>query len=242
MNVPLIDFNGRVRDRVRELRSRRIRLAAKVLLGLMVVAGLAWVGVASPLFSVKKVVVSGNAIVSTDDVTKAATVPMGVPLAQVDAAAISRRIVTLPAVARGDVALSLPDTVTIKIIERAVAFVVADGGGFAWVDATGATFNSSTERPAGVPLAVADLNDHQLLSDVATVVSALPSRLTDKVVQVTAPTRDSIVIATGERTQIVWGSAESSSLKGQLADTMTKVQPTCRSVDVSSPSHPTTRC
>ena len=89
---------------------------------------------------------------------------------------------------------------------------------------------------------MADLNDHQLLSDVATVVSALPSRLTDKVVQVTAPTRDSIVIATGERTQIVWGSAESSSLKGQLADTMTKVQPTCRSVDVSSPSHPTTRC
>lgn len=70
MERAVIDFNGRVRDRVRE-RRRRIRLAAKILLGLMVVAGLAWVGVASPLFSVKKVVVSGNAIVSTDDVTKA---------------------------------------------------------------------------------------------------------------------------------------------------------------------------
>ena len=60
--------------------------------------------------------------------------------------------------------------------------------------------------------------------------------------RVTAQTRDSIIVVTGENTKIVWGSADSSSLKGQVADTLTTAQPACAVVDVSSPTHPTTRC
>ena len=120
--------------------------------------------------------------------------------------------------------------------------MVAVDGGFALVDPTGVRFDKIAERPAGVPLAEVNAEDRQLLADVATVVGALPERITAKVQRVTAQTRDSIIVVTGENTKIVWGSADSSSLKGQVADTLTTAQPACAVVDVSSPTHPTTRC
>ena len=242
MSGPLIDLNGRVRDRAREARQRRVRLLARLIAVLTVVGVLGYVATASPLFSVKKVVVTGNKVVSEDAITKAAAVLPGQPLAQVDAAGISKRVGAVPGVGRADVALVLPDAVTIKVTERTVAFVVAVEGGFAWIDGTGMRFNQTTEAPAGVPRAEADADDKALLADVATVVGALPARMTAKVDHVAAPTRDSIVIVSTDGALISWGSGDASALKGQIADGLLQAQPTCKKVDVSSPSHPTTHC
>ena len=242
MTGPLVDLNGRVRDRAREARRRRVRLVAVLIGTVVLVAGLAWAATASPLFSVRKVNVTGNNRVPTETITQAAAIQAGVPLAQVDVAAASKRLSALPAIGRGDVTIALPDTVNIRVTERQIAFVVAVDGGFALVDPTGVRFDKIAERPAGVPLAEVNAEDRQLLADVATVVGALPERITAKVQRVTAQTRDSIIVVTGENTKIVGGSADSSSLKGQVADTLTTAQPACAVVDVSSPTHPTTRC
>jgi cell division protein FtsQ len=239
---PLIDLNGRVRDRAREARQSRVRLLSRLIVALTVVGVLGYVATASPLLSVKKVLVTGNRAVATDTITKAAAVLLGQPLAQVDAASVSKRVGGVPGVGRGDVALVLPDTVTIKVTERAVAFVVAVEGGFAWIDGTGMRFNLTPDAPAGVPRAEADVNDKQLLADVATVVGALPARMTAKVDHVAAPTRDSIVIVSTDGAQIIWGSGDASVLKGQIADGLLQAQSACKKVDVSSPSHPTTHC
>lgn len=242
MSGPLIDLNGRVRDRAREARQRRVRLLGRLIATLAVVGVLGYVATVSPLLAVKKVVVTGNRAVATDAIATAAGVRVGQPLAQVDAAAVSRRVGGVPGVGRGDVALVLPDTVTIRVTERAVAFAVAVDGGFAWIDGTGMRFNQTPDAPAGVPRAEADPNDKQLLAEVATVVGALPARMTEKVDHVSAPTRDSIVIVNADGSQISWGSGDDSALKGQIADALLQAQPTCRAVDVSSTSFPTTRC
>lgn len=244
MSGPLVDLNGRVRDRVREARQRRRVLLLRAVAGLAALLVVAWVVVGSPLFSVRAVVVTGNQTVSTETITAAAEIALGTPLAQVDTQAASRRLAAVPGIARGDVAVAAPDKVTIRVTERAVAFVIAvEGGGFAWIDPAGLAFGRSADRPEGVPLAVvSNPNDQQLMADVATVAGALPARLTEKVRQVTAQTRDSIVVETVAGTQIVWGSTDSSTIKGQLADALAGAQPKCGKIDVSSPTHPTTHC
>ncbi len=244
MTGPLVDLNGRVRDRVREARQRRRTLLLRALAAVAVLAVLGWVVTGSALFSVRTVEVLGNRTVPADTITGAAGITPGTPLARVDSAAASRRLTAVPGIARGEVAVVLPDTVSIRVTERAVAFVVAvEGGGFAWIDPTGLSFGQSPERPEGTPLAlVGNPNDQQLMADVATVAAALPARLTERVKQITAQTRDSIVLETTAGTTIVWGGAESSSLKGQLADALATAQPRCARIDVSSPTHPTTRC
>nr|NLI49550.1 FtsQ-type POTRA domain-containing protein [Propionibacterium sp.] len=244
MTGPLVDLNGRVRDRAREARRRRRTLLVRVAAVAAVLATLGWVLTGSALVSVRTIEVTGNQSVAADTITQAAGIALGTPLARVDTAAASRRLAGVPGIARGDVTVVLPDKVSIRVTERAVAFVVAvEGGAFAWIDPTGLSFGQSRERPAGVPLAVvANPNDQQLMADVATVAGALPARLTERVQQITAQTRDSIVVETTAGTSIVWGSTESSSLKGQVADALESAQPRCRRIDVSSPTHPTTRC
>lgn len=243
MSGPLIDLNGRVRDRAREARQRRVRrwlIAAAVT---VVVGALVWVATASSLFSVRTVQVVGNSVVPAEAITSAAAIRLGTPLAQVDGAGASRRLAAVPGVARGDVSVALPDTVTIRITERTVAYVVAIEGGFRWIDPTGQGFTTSEKRPDGVPLAeVSNADDQRLMADVATVTGALPARLAARVEKVTAETRDSIVVHTTGGAEIVWGSIESSSLKGQTADALATAQPKCKHIDVSSPTHPVTRC
>lgn len=242
MNGPLIDLNGRVRNRVREERRRRVRLIGRVVGTIGVIAVLGWVATSSPLFCVRHVEVAGNSTVTTDAILQAAAVPEGLPLAQVDAVAVSQRVSAIPGLGRTDVTVGLPDTVRIRVAERTAVFVVAMQGGFAWIDPVGIHFHDSPARPAGIPLAEASLDDQRLLGDVATVVGALPSRLTPKVSRVVAQTRDSIVIHVADGPTIVWGSADESALKSQVADSLSKAQPGCRSIDVTSPTHPTTRC
>lgn len=241
MSDTLIDLNGRVRDRAREQRQRRSRLLRRALAVLALVAIVGWVATASPLFSARRVIVTGNQVVSTETILADAAVPLGVPLLQVDTVAIGKRVAHISGVGRGDVTWQLPDTISIRIVERSVAFVVASGGGFDWVDPAGQRFNQSAEVPVGIPLAEANIEDQRLLSDVATVVSAMPSRLKARVQVVTAPTRDSVTIMTIDGVTIVWGSAESSSLKGQVADAFTQSVPKAKAIDVSSPTNPTTR-
>lgn len=242
MSAPLIDFNGRVRDRAREQRQRRARLLLRVVTAAAVLSALAWIATASPLFSVRKVVITGNRAVPTEAIRSAAAIAPGTPLARVDAAGAAKRLQSLPGVGRGEVTVALPDTVTIAVSERAIAFVVQQPGGFAWVDPTGAAFSQSATRPAGVPLARVGLGDQALLADVGTVVGALPAALQAKVTLLAADSRDSITVQVGERTTVVWGSADDSPLKGQVAGVLYRSEPTCRRIDVSSPATPATHC
>lgn len=103
-----IDLAHRSRERVRGRRRVWLRRLVLVVVALAVVA-VGLVGLAqSPVFSVRTVAVSGNKTVPAGQIRQAAAVPLNVPLARVDTAAIAQRVSVIPGSAASTCASSCP--------------------------------------------------------------------------------------------------------------------------------------
>jgi cell division protein FtsQ len=204
-----------------------------------VVAGVLWVVFVSSAFSATTVSVTGISVLTADEVTAAAQVPLGTPLARLDTAAIATRVKQLKAVSDVTVTRSVPHGVRIAVKERTAVYAVSSGSGFDLVDAQGVAFTSVADAPKGLVVASITGSDDRLRRDVATVVRALPQALRDRAVLVSAESPDSIVIELSGGAEVVWGSAENSAQKAQVIAALLSVKASV--YDVSSPSHPTTK-
>lgn len=233
-----VDVSGRIRDRARELRRRRLRLAGVLLLVVALVAGAVWLVTASPVFSAKAVTVTGTSILKPDAVRSAAAVPLGRPLVGIDTDAVLSRVEQIPAVERAEVGRTFPSTITVKVTERSLTYVVKGQGGFLWVDATGHVFNTTKEQPKNVLIADVRTDDPRLLAGVGTVARALPGQVRSRTKVITAQTADSIGISLTDGARIVWGSSEQSDLKAQVIVPLLSVK--AKVYDVSAPTQPTT--
>lgn len=218
---------------------RRILVVTAVLGVLAVVAGVLWTVLVSSAFAATTVSVTGTTVLSTDEVTAAAKVPLGTPLARIDTDAIATRVKELKAVADVTVTRVLPHGVKIAVKERTAVYALSSSGGFDLVDASGVAYSSVVDAPKGLVVASITGDDERLRHDVATVVTALPQALRDKAALVTAETPDSIVIELSGGAEVVWGSAESSGQKAQVIAALLSQKASV--YDVSSPSHPTTK-
>lgn len=206
-------------------------------LALLVVG--AWVVYVSPVFAVTTVTVTGTSVLTPESVQAAAKVPLGTPLARLDAGSIVSRVLQLRPVAEVTVTRSVPHTVKIAVKERSAVYALSSGSGFDLVDASGVDYTSVPDAPQGLVAATITGDDQRLRRDVATVVASLPQAVREKAVLVTAKTPDSIVIDLNGGAEIVWGSAESSPQKAQVLAALLSVKASV--YDVSSPSHPTTK-
>lgn len=220
-----------------QARTRRTRRWA-VVAALVVLAALAvWVVWFSPLLTVREVRVLGAVEVSADSVRQAAAVPVGVPLARVDAAGIAERVGALPRVASVEVRRGWPDVLVVVVTERVPLAVTRDGTSFTYLDESGARFGSVRAVPSGLPLVTAS-GDSALTSALG-VCAALPPTLARRVTAVTARTRDDVVLTLADGTSVQWGSADDSAHKAAVLLALLKVGAT--SYDVSAPDLPTTR-
>lgn len=239
MSEPLIDVTGVRLRRRREARRRRLKRLGVLAAVVAVLGGLGWLVLASPVLAVATVEVQGTKLLATEEVAGAAAVPLGVPLARLDEAAIVQRVAELPAVAGARLERRWPTTVRLVVTEREVRLVLARDGGYDWVDSTGVVFHHSPARPPGTVLAKAADDDPELLARIVAVVNALPVQVRDLAATVTADTLDSITVQLADGRAVVWGSAEASDLKAQVVVPLLAVK--AKVYDVSSPSHPTTR-
>jgi cell division protein FtsQ len=206
---------------------------------LAVVAGAVWVVGYSPVFAATSVSVSGTSILTADDVTAAAQVPLGTPLARLDTGAIAVRVKQLKAVADVTVSGSVPHGVKIVVKERTAVYAVSSARGFDLVDASGLPYTSVVDAPAGLLVASISGDNQRLRQDVAIVVTSLPKALRDRAVLISAGTPDNIVIELSGGAQVIWGSAETSAQKAEVISALLSVKASV--YDVSSPSHPTTK-
>jgi len=236
---PLVDVTGRRRRRARERLVRRLQLVGALAAVLALLGGGAWLVTASPVFVVSSVAVEGAKLTPADDVRTAAAVGEGVPLARVDLDGVATRVAQLPAVARVEVARTWPGTVTVALTERQVRLVRRIGSGYQWLDASGRGFHASGKPPKGVVRADVPGDDPGLLAAVASVADALPDALRERTEVVRARTADSIVLELADGGEVVWGSAEQSSLKAEVVVPLLALD--ARVYDVSAPTHPTTR-
>jgi cell division protein FtsQ len=208
------------------------------------VGAAAWAVGWSSLFDVRTVDVRGTSRLTVEEVLEAAQVPRGVPLIRADTAEAAGRVKSLLLVADADVTRRWPHTIRIDVTERTTAAVVAEGAGtYALLDATGVRFDTVDERPEGIPLIDAEIEDGAGAdSDIVlaglTVARALPPDLAARTEEIRASTPDSVTVLLDDDVVVEWGGPQESARKAAVLAVL--MQQPARVYDVSTPEVPTT--
>ncbi|CAN5425210.1 hypothetical protein BH10ACT4_BH10ACT4_03260 [soil metagenome] len=194
----------------------------------------------SPLLSLKTIRVEGASRVSAASVRAAVDGQLGRPLALVDFAAIKKDLGRFPLIRSFVTETVPPDTLVIRIAERAPLATLVTSSGFDVVDPAGIVIDSSTERQAGLPLIELGSATKSSPAFVAAVgvLLALPSDLLKRVDTVTAQTSDDVTLTLTSGQSVVWGSAEQSALKAKVLAAVISVGGATTKYDVSAPTHP----
>lgn len=212
-------------------RSWRGLLALVLVLIATAVVWLVWF---SAVFAVRDVRVIGVTGSPATSVLASAAVPVGVPLAQLDADGATARILNLTWVNAVEVRRGWPNEVILAVEPRvAIATQLGTGRG---VDAGGLAFDSPLPLPKGLP--AIDADDFGLVAAV-TIWQSLPADLRGKVVGISASTRDDVELVLKSGSKVRWGSAEQGALKAQVLSVL--LQRRAGFYDVSAPELPTTQ-
>lgn len=212
-----------------------LRWVALAVVVVLVALGV-WIVWFSSLLTVKEVRVLGTVAVSADQVRQAAAVPPRQQLARVAVDAITARVEAIPRVQSVEVRRGWPDVVVLVVTERSPLVVVADGSGFAYLDAEGVRFGEAGRQPATMPLLSA-ANDNARTSSLA-VVAALPADLRSSVEEVRAKTFDDVTLVLRDGSKVQWGNAERSERKAVVLRSLLPLA--AARYDVSAPDLPTT--
>ena len=222
-------------------RSRRRRLTwivsgASIFLVVSFVTG----AVYSPLLSLKTIQVEGASRVSSASVRAAVEAQLGRPLALVDFDSITRSLSKFPLIRSFVTETVPPDTLIIRIAERAPIATVATSSGFSVVDPAGIVIDSTAERQPGLPLielGAATSGSPAFTASVG-VLLALPFKLLKQVDTVTAQTSDDVTLTLTGGQSVVWGSVDQSALKAKVLAAVITVGGATTKYDVSAPNHP----
>ena len=230
---------GEIRRFTRRTRSRRTFWLSLV----GVVAALAIVlavAVFSPILALRTITVEGTSRIPKEDVLKAVDGQLGTPLALVDAARLERDLSGFALIRSYVTETVPPNTIVIHIVERQPVGVMQRGDSFDLVDPAGISVQTTTERPADVPLIVVEggKTDGAAFDSAVEVLLALPADMLAKVDTITASTQDDVrFVMRGVGQSVVWGSADRSTYKARVLTAL--VAKTTQSVkyeyDVSAP-------
>jgi cell division protein FtsQ len=204
-----------------------------------VVALTVWVVFFSSWLGVRTVEVNGAHDVSSRQVTVAADVAIGTPLARVNLDAVEARVEAIPAIASATVSRGWPHSIVVRVTERQpVALVHRDG---AWwvMDKTAVLYAKAQTRTPSEP--IVELDGHpgpQTLPQVASVLGTLPPSLLTATRRVTAWSMDSITLVLKNGSQVRWGSAAGSAQKSEVLQAL--LHRKARIYDVTIPSQPAT--
>ena len=227
----------------RRQRARRWRVLRRVLLALLaigVAAGLVWLVFFSSVLAVKGAKVEGISVLSAKEVTRAAAVPTGVPLATADLGAVEARVEDLAPVLDADVSRSWPDRVLITVTERSAVVAVDREGTWKGVDAEGVVFRDYPKQPAGLPVVEMQADtSSEALAEAALVVEALPDDVLRRTTSLDVRSIDSIVLHLKGGATINWGSADQAADKARVLEVL--LQQEGSTYDVTAPGRPTVR-
>lgn len=233
---------GEVKRFTRRSRQRRLTwlIAGGAVVVMIIVVTCA---VFSPILSLKTVTIEGVSRLSASDVQHAVRGQLGKPLAMVDFGAIKKDLSTFPLIRSYVTETVPPNTIVIRITERAPIGAIATATGYSVVDPAGIVIEKTTDRPAH--LAVIDIGaattDSAAFTAAVSVLLALPTDVLSKVDSVTAQTKNDVSFTLMNSTQtVVWGSADQSALKARVLVALIQTQKASASVkyDVSAPTNP----
>lgn len=212
-------------------RRRRIRMALIVLLVIAVGAAV-WAVWFSSLLAARQVRAVGIDGARAEQVLAAAAVPLGVPLAQLDAGRAERAVRALAWVKDAEVRRGWPSEVVIAVTPRVPLAVVGSGRA---VDADGVVFDATAATTKGLPRVEAE---GDALAESMAVLQTLPADLARKVVAISATTRDDVALRLRSGDLVRWGSADQAAFKAEVLGALMNRK--AEVYDVSAPELPTT--
>jgi cell division protein FtsQ len=229
------------RDPRRPDRERRWRVRWPAVIAVLVLLlGLAWALVWSPLVGVREVAVAGVSGEDRERIIQIGAVAKGLPLVKVDTDRIADDVISLGTVSRVDVERHWPATIVIRVKPRAAAFAMGNAqGGVQVVDAEGLPFWMTDRPPPGVPLAsLEDSEDPAQRVAAATVVRALSAAQRARVRDLRVAAPDRITVNIGD-VVVTWGSAERSDVKAKIVEVLARRQGVT-TINVVVPESPVT--
>jgi cell division protein FtsQ len=230
------------------LRRRRRALLLTLVALTVFVGGGSWLVYGSPLLRASHVKVSGNSVLTDDQIIGAAKVPLGGALLSVDTDAVRARLLkALPRIDRVEVDRSWPHTVRLRITERAPSAVLKSGARFTEVDRDGVRFATVGRTPRGVPLveltkprsaSLRQFGTKSLLRAAIAVSAELPESLRGHATAIRVRSYDGITVELTGGRDVMWGSAADGARKASVLTALMTAQPGATHYDVSAPTAP----
>jgi cell division protein FtsQ len=215
------------------------RRVAVVVLAMLLVGGATYAVYFSSLLDVEGVEVRGTVGLTSADITAAAEVPVGEPLAKVDLEAIERKVLSLGAVRSAEVSRQWPHEVLIEIEERVPVAVVRMGDLLRNLDADGVVFGDRKHPPANLPMVETSSDiSGDALREAATVAAALEPGFLATVDHLEVETVDQIALVLRDGRMVLWGNADQSGEKAEVLEALLSQE--AKVYDVSVPGSPTT--
>lgn len=225
-------------DRRRGRRSR-LRWLLATLVAVVVLAGAAVAVWAFPVFTVSEVAVEGNEQVTREQIVEAAGVAEGENLLRVDEVETASHVVGLPRIREATVARSLPDTVTVTVVERRVVAWLDDAGSPVLIDEQGTPFTDGGPPPGAVRIEGVGREDEELLDGAVDVAASLSPETAGVIdhLRVDGPAEYVAVLTDGR--SVFWGAPTDNHNKAVALETV--IQRPGESWDISNPTMVTSR-
>lgn len=227
-----------MKPKLRRFLKRLVTGVVAILLLIVVAVGI-WVVYFSDYLVIKEIQVKGNEILSSEQITEVAQIPMGLQLARLDINKAAQEIANLKPVASVTIKRNWPNTVTISIIERKPILAVATSQGFLNIDKEGVGFNFTKNLAGGIRVIESKKPSEPLIKEITKAWLAFPEEIKDKVQKVQAETLDDITFILSDKVRVIWGSSDKSEQKAQVFKALYKVEASL--YDVSAPDHPVTK-
>ncbi|MGW6459806.1 cell division protein FtsQ/DivIB [Streptomyces sp. NPDC055078] len=234
--------------------SRRRRVPVRVLLialaAAALLAGGIWTLYGSSWLRVERVKATGTDVLTPEQVTETARVPMGSPLISVDTDGIEARLkANLPRIDSVEVSRSWPTGITIEVTERQPVLVLRKDARFVEVDKKGVRFATVDKAPRAVPLleltvvrspSARRFPADRLIAEAVRVRSELPGKVAADTRTVVVRSYDYITMELTRGRTVVWGSPEDGEAKARALTALMKAAPKADRFDVSAPTAPAT--
>jgi len=236
--------SSRVRfaNRAAQVRRRPWLMAAWLAGALAVLAGGVWLVELSPVLAARSVRVEGVPRGAISDIIRRADVVMGTPLARVDTAAVTRRVIASATLAEVTVSRSWPNTIVISASPRVPVLAVRNPQGQVQVvDSQGVAYATVHSSPKGVPLidTVKNPPSKDSLRAGIAVLQALSASQRARVSNVTVSGANLVTLKLRGVT-VVWGGASEPELKVKVMTALLRLKGV-HAIDVSAPRTPVTR-
>lgn len=237
-------FAERLAERRAAVRRLRWRTIALVVGGVLLVAGLAYVVLISPLLALRsgEIEVTGtNQIVSEAEVLEVITPGDGTPLARLDTAGLAEELTTIVGVRDAHLERSWPHGLQVVIEPRVPVAIVEDGDQYAVLDGEGVVLSRDAEPAEDLPLVDVPLGEESTaasLTAVLEVLDAMPEDLLVEVAAASAPSPNRVSFELADGVEVFWGSSAENALKVEVLSTLRQVE--ASGYDLSAPRAPIT--